>query len=66
MTGLEDVELGPVVWTRRHVSPWAGKTLDQSERIALVRVPAFKPQQLLRNNSSRRASMSSASAAWAN
>jgi 8-oxo-dGTP diphosphatase len=46
-TGLEDVELGPVVWTRRHVFPWAGKTLDQSERIALVRVPAFEPQPLL-------------------
>jgi len=25
----------------------AGKTLDQSERIALVRVPAFEPQPLL-------------------
>lgn len=46
-TGLEHVELGPVVWTRRHVFPWAGKTLDQSERIALVRVPAFEPQPLL-------------------
>jgi ADP-ribose pyrophosphatase YjhB (NUDIX family) len=46
-TGLEDVELGPVVWTRRHVFPWAGKTLDQSERIALVRVPAFEPRPLL-------------------
>lgn len=47
MTGLEDVELGPVVSTRRHVFPWAGKTLDQSERIALVRVPAFEPQPLV-------------------
>lgn len=43
-TGLEDPEIGPVVWTRRHVFPWAGKTLDQSERIALVRVPAFQPR----------------------
>jgi ADP-ribose pyrophosphatase YjhB (NUDIX family) len=46
-TGLERVELGPVVWTRRHVFPWAGRTLDQSERIALVRVPAFEPQPFL-------------------
>lgn len=46
-TGLEDVELGPVVWKRRHVFPWAGKTLDQSERIALVRVPAFEPRPQL-------------------
>jgi ADP-ribose pyrophosphatase YjhB (NUDIX family) len=42
-TGLEDVEIGPVVWTRRHVFPWAGRTLDQSERIALVRSPSFEP-----------------------
>jgi 8-oxo-dGTP diphosphatase len=42
-TGLVEVEIGPVVWTRRHVFPWAGKTLDQSERIALVRVNAFEP-----------------------
>jgi 8-oxo-dGTP diphosphatase len=46
-TGLEDVELGPIVWTRRHVFPWAGKTLDQTEQIALVRVPAFEPRPLL-------------------
>jgi 8-oxo-dGTP pyrophosphatase MutT (NUDIX family) len=42
-TGLENADIGPVVWTRRHVFPWAGKTLDQSERIALVRSPAFEP-----------------------
>jgi 8-oxo-dGTP diphosphatase len=46
-TGLTDVAIGPVVWTRRHVFPWAGKTLDQSERIALVRVPAFEPAPML-------------------
>ena len=43
-TGLEDFELGPVVWTRRNVFPWAGRTLDQSEQIALVRTPAFDPR----------------------
>jgi 8-oxo-dGTP pyrophosphatase MutT (NUDIX family) len=42
-TGLVDAAIGPVVWTRRHVFPWAGRTLDQSERIALVRAPAFEP-----------------------
>ncbi len=42
-TGLEDVELGPVIWTRRHVFPWAGQTWDQSEEVVLVRVPAFVP-----------------------
>jgi ADP-ribose pyrophosphatase YjhB (NUDIX family) len=46
-TGLEDVELGPVIWTRREVFPWAGRTLDQSERILLVRVPVFEPRPRL-------------------
>jgi len=46
-TGLAEVEIGPVIWTRRHVFPWAGKTLDQSERIALVRTPAFEPRPAL-------------------
>ena len=46
-TGLDDFELGPVVWTRREVFRWAGRTLDQSERIALVRVPAFEPRPQL-------------------
>lgn len=43
-TGLAEADIGPVVWTRRHVFPWAGRTLDQSERIALVRSPAFEPR----------------------
>ena len=43
-TGLEGADIGPVVWRRRHVFPWAGKTLDQSERIALVRTPVFEPR----------------------
>ncbi len=46
-TGLEEPEIGPVVWTRRHVFPWAGRTLDQSERIALVRTEAFAPRPVL-------------------
>jgi 8-oxo-dGTP diphosphatase len=43
-TGLEDPELGTVIWTRREVFPWAGQTLDQREQVVLVRVPAFEPR----------------------
>lgn len=46
-TGLVDIELGPVIWTRREVFPWAGQTLDQRERIVLVRAPSFKPRPQL-------------------
>jgi ADP-ribose pyrophosphatase YjhB (NUDIX family) len=46
-TGLEDVELGPVVWTRREEFVWAGRKLRQSERIVLVRTPSFEPQPQL-------------------
>jgi ADP-ribose pyrophosphatase YjhB (NUDIX family) len=46
-TGLEEIELGPFVWTRRHVFDWAGRTVDQRERYALVRVQAFEPRPAL-------------------
>jgi ADP-ribose pyrophosphatase YjhB (NUDIX family) len=46
-TGLDDIELGPVVWTRREVFPWAGRTLDQREQVVLVRAPAFEPRPAL-------------------
>ena len=46
-TGLEEFELGPAIWKRRDVFPWAGRTLDQSESIFLVRVPSFEPRPLL-------------------
>jgi hypothetical protein len=42
-----EFELGPAIWTRRDVFPWAGRTLDQSERIFLVRVASFEPRPLL-------------------
>jgi 8-oxo-dGTP pyrophosphatase MutT (NUDIX family) len=42
-TGL-DAELGPVIWTRREVYPWAGKTYDQPEQIVLVRTATFDPR----------------------
>ena len=43
-TGLENAALGPVIWTRREVFPWAGRTLDQRERIVLVETPTFEPR----------------------
>jgi ADP-ribose pyrophosphatase YjhB (NUDIX family) len=43
-TGLEDPEIGPVIWTRREVFPWAGITLDQREQVLLVRTPSFEPE----------------------
>jgi 8-oxo-dGTP pyrophosphatase MutT (NUDIX family) len=46
-TGLEDPEIGPVIWTRREMFPWAGKTLDQREQVVLVRTPAFEPRPSL-------------------
>ena len=40
-----DVELGPEIWTRRHVFPWRDRVLDQRERFFLVRVPErFEPR----------------------
>jgi 8-oxo-dGTP pyrophosphatase MutT (NUDIX family) len=42
-TGLEDADIGPVIWTRREVFPWAGRTLDQREHVVLVRAPSFEP-----------------------
>ena len=43
-TGLEDVEIGPSLWTRREIFRWVGRTLDQSETLHLVRVPHFEPR----------------------
>ncbi len=46
--GLDDVELGPVVWTREHVVPFIGGRWDgQAERYYLVRVAAFEPRPRL-------------------
>jgi 8-oxo-dGTP pyrophosphatase MutT (NUDIX family) len=46
-TGLDSAEIGPVIWTRREVFPWAGKTLDQREDVVLVRTAAFEPSPAL-------------------
>jgi 8-oxo-dGTP pyrophosphatase MutT (NUDIX family) len=43
-TGLEDADIGSVIWTRREVFPWAGQTLDQREQVILVRTPSFEPR----------------------
>jgi ADP-ribose pyrophosphatase YjhB (NUDIX family) len=45
--GFEDPEIGPVIWTRREVFPWAGQTLDQREQVVLVRASAFEPEPAL-------------------
>jgi ADP-ribose pyrophosphatase YjhB (NUDIX family) len=43
--GLDDVELGPEVWRRRHVFPWRDQVLDQRERFFLMHVHArFEPR----------------------
>jgi hypothetical protein len=43
-TGLDDFDLGPLVWTRTHLVPLGGGRWDgQSERYYLVRTRAFEP-----------------------
>jgi 8-oxo-dGTP pyrophosphatase MutT (NUDIX family) len=42
--GLEDFEVGPLVWTRTHRVPMGGGRWDgQNERYYLVLTPAFEP-----------------------
>ena len=45
-----DAELGPVIWTRREVYVWAGKTIDQREQFVLVRTPPFEPKPEIGRN----------------
>lgn len=42
--GSVPVELGPCIWTRRHVGVFRGRPFDQSERIYLGHVAAFEPR----------------------
>jgi len=42
--GDAPIEIGPCIWTRRHIGVFRGQPFDQSERIYLGRVPAFAPQ----------------------
>jgi TDG/mug DNA glycosylase family protein len=41
--GLGDVEIGPLVHTRRHAFPWERRLISQSERFYLVRVERHDP-----------------------
>jgi 8-oxo-dGTP pyrophosphatase MutT (NUDIX family) len=42
--GLEDVALGPWIWTRTHIVPFTSGLWDgQTERYVLVRTAAFEP-----------------------
>ena len=42
--GLTDVTLGPLIWTRTHVEPFASGLWDgQTERYFLLRTPRFEP-----------------------
>ncbi len=45
-----DADLGPVVWTRREVYPWAGTTYDQREQFVLVRTREFEPDPEIGEN----------------
>ena len=51
--GLQDVEVGPAIWTRTHVFPLSSEFDGQRETFYLVRVqriagsPAFSDQELL-------------------
>lgn len=42
-TGLHDVEVGPWIWTRRHVYTSRGVAYRQDERFFLIRVTPFEP-----------------------
>ncbi len=42
--GLEDFDVGPLTWTRTHHTPLEGGRWDgQTDRVYLVRTPAFEP-----------------------
>ncbi|MFH1568231.1 MAG: HAD-IA family hydrolase [Gemmatimonadota bacterium] len=42
-TGRGDLEIGPVLWTRRHTFDWDHRILTQEETYRLVRTPRFEP-----------------------
>jgi len=42
--GLDDPDIGPVIWTRTHVFPMSNGQDGQQERFHLVRTPPFEPQ----------------------
>jgi 8-oxo-dGTP pyrophosphatase MutT (NUDIX family) len=42
--GLEDFDMGPLVWRRRHTFDWDERRICQSERYHVVHVDRFQPQ----------------------
>src|SRR6478672_10853878 len=42
-TGLADVDIGPLIWTREHRGTFMGKAFHAIERLFLVRVVTFEP-----------------------
>ena len=49
-TGLQDFEIGPLIWQRKHTFPWEGQLLSQSEDFYLVPVDEFQAE--MNNNPS--------------
>jgi ADP-ribose pyrophosphatase YjhB (NUDIX family) len=41
-SGLNDVVIGPCLWTRDHTFPWDGRSVRQRETIYLVRVGDYE------------------------
>ena len=41
--GLDQFEIGPLVWRRQHTFNWAGKRISQRERYYIVHVDRFEP-----------------------
>ena len=42
-TGVREIQVGPLVWTRTHLFPMSTGHEGQQERYYLVRTPAFEP-----------------------
>jgi ADP-ribose pyrophosphatase YjhB (NUDIX family) len=42
-TGVADVDLGPLIWTREHRGTFMGRPFHAVERVFVVRVPHFAP-----------------------
>jgi 8-oxo-dGTP pyrophosphatase MutT (NUDIX family) len=42
-TGLQDVQVGPLLWTRSHEFAWNGRAIRQREAFYLVETALFEP-----------------------
>lgn len=45
-TGLTQFDVGPLIWTRRHVFPWGERIIDQEEFYYLVSADRFDPVKI--------------------